>query len=156
FVNGKKLTGRKQIYQGDHIVVGKTEMTLIPVEDSTGGFREYEVIQEVGRGGMGVVYKAIDHKNKRTVAIKQLIFHNIEPTRKKARSELFKREATRAKRLNHPNIVPVYDVHLGPENFYYVMEFLEGHSLRKEMQSRGGRLTCKEYVPILDQIAAAL
>jgi serine/threonine protein kinase len=156
FVNGKKLSGRKQVYQGDHIVLGKTELVIVPVENGQSGFREYEIVQEVGRGGMGVVYKAIDHKHRRTVAIKQLVLHNVEPLRQKARSERFRREATLAQRLNHPNIVPVYDVHLGPENFYYVMEFLEGHSLRKEMETRGGRLTAREYMPILEQIASAL
>lgn len=156
YVNGKKISGRKQIFQGDHLVMGKTELVVIPVESGLGGFREYEVIEEVGRGGMGVVYKAFDPRHKRTVAIKQLVLHNVEPVRQKARSERFKREATLAQRLNHANIVPVYDIHLGPENFYYVMEFLEGHSLRKEMQARGGRLTAREYQPILEQIASAL
>lgn len=156
YVNGRKITSRKQVFQGDHIVLGKTEFIMTPTDNGASGFREYEVVQEVGRGGMGVVYKAIDHKNKRTVAIKQLILHNVEPVRQKARAERFKREANLAQRLNHPNIVPVYDIHLGPENFYYVMEFLEGRSLRQEMQERGGRLTAKEYLPILEQIASAL
>lgn len=156
FVNGRKISSRKQVFQGDHIVLGKTEMVLTPVESASAGFREFEVVEEVGRGGMGVVYKAVDQKNKRTVAIKQLVLHNVEPIRQKARAERFKREATLAQRLNHPNIVRVFDVHLSTENFYYVMEFLDGHSLRKEMQVRGGRLTPKEFQPILDQIAAAL
>lgn len=155
FLNGRRIKGRKQVYHGDHIVVGKTEMVVIPVRGGS-GIREYEIIQEVGRGGMGVVFMAMDHKHNRTVAIKQLVVQNLEPDRLKARMERFKRETVIAQRLNHPNIVMVYDVHLGPGDFYYVMEFLDGRSLRKEMMYRGGRLSPREYLPILEQVASAL
>ncbi len=155
-LNGRKVKSRKQLFLGDHIAVGKTQLVVTLTDDSVNGMRDYEIIEEIGRGGMAIVYKAHDHQGNRTVALKQLTLHNLAPARSKARSERFRREASIALRLNHPNIVPVYDVHLGPDNFYYVMELLTGRNLRIEIAARGGKLSARNYLPILEQVAAAL
>lgn len=156
FINGKKVSRRRPVSQGDHIVVGSTKMAVVQVQNGFAGMSEYEVIEEVGRGGMGVVYKARDRKHDRIVAIKQLTLQNLDPRRQQLRLERFRREAGIVQRLNHPNIVQVYDVHLGPDQFYFVMEFLTGHSLRKETALRGGKLSPFEYLPVLEQLASAL
>ncbi len=117
-------------------------------------FGNYEVISEIGRGGMGIVYQALDRSNQRMVAIKQLVLENIDPKKQKEFEDRFKREASMAARLTHTNIVTVFDV--GSDSYYYVMEFLEGHSLSKELDLRGGRLSAEEFWPILKQIAEGL
>src|SRR5688572_4915319 len=120
----------------------------------TTDFGHYEIISEIGRGGMGIVYLALDKRNQRTVAIKHLVLENIDPTKHREFRDRFRREAAMAARLDHPNIVSVYDVEA--EDNYYVMEFLEGRSLRKELEMRGGKMSPEEYLPIVRQVADGL
>ncbi len=122
----------------------------------TTDFGHYEIISEIGRGGMGIVYQALDRQNGRMVAIKQLVLENIDPQKRREFHDRFKREAATSARLDHANIVRVYDVAASAEEDYYVMEFLEGHSLRKELELRGGRMSAPELLPIVSQIAAGL
>ena len=85
----------------------------------------YRLVREVGRGGMGVVYEAVDETLKRTVAIKVLPARSID-----ARSrERFLREAQAAAALNHPNIVALHDTGESAERPFLVMEFVPGRSL---------------------------
>src|SRR5262249_3572690 len=67
-----------------------------------------------------------------------------------------KREAITVKRLVHPNIVKVYDIGLEDDQYFYVMEYLEGRSLKRELELKGGALLAQEYWPILTQVAEAL
>ncbi len=88
----------------------------------------YEIEREVGRGGMGVVYRARDTRLGRTVALKML------PAEVAADAELGRRlaiEARAASALNHPGIATVYDYEEHPEGRFIVYEFVEGDSLRK-------------------------
>jgi serine/threonine protein kinase/sugar lactone lactonase YvrE len=119
-------------------------------------FGDYQVLCEIGRGGMGIVYKAEHKESKRLVAIKQLVLENIDPGKEREFKDRFHREATTVQRLAHPNIVAVFDVPLDADNYYYVMEFLEGHSLRQELGKRGGRLSPQELLPVLAQVVEAL
>jgi serine/threonine protein kinase len=120
-------------------------------------FGKYEVIAEIGRGGMGIIYKARDAQLDRMVAIKQLVLANIEKDKQEEFRERFRREAILAAQLNHQNLVSIYDVSISSENCYYVMELLEGHSLRKELEiSPEGKLTAQELYPVLQQIAEGL
>jgi len=122
----------------------------------TGDFGHYKILSEIGRGGMGIVYQAIDRRDKRMVAIKQLVFSNIDPAKEREFRDRFKREAATAARLQHPNIVTVFDVSCENDNYFYVMEFLEGHSLRRELELRGGRMPDKEFWNILRQVVEGL
>jgi serine/threonine protein kinase len=87
---------------------------------------DYQVLREVGRGGMGIVYEAVQVSLGRHVALKVLPQHALLDPRHLHR---FQREAKAAARLHHTNIVPVYGV--GEENglHYYVMQFIQGQSL---------------------------
>ncbi|MEK7864058.1 MAG: serine/threonine-protein kinase, partial [Chloroflexota bacterium] len=112
----------------------------------------YELFEEIGRGGMGIVYRALDLSLDRIVAVKilrdDLRAHSSIVTR-------FSREAQAAARLDHPNIVQIYTVGAADRTPYIAMEFVDALPLSAVMQ-REHRL---EWTPALDiarQIAAAL
>lgn len=112
----------------------------------------YEIIDKVGSGGMSDVYKALDHKLNRYVAVKIL---KDEFSEDKSFVSKFKVEAQSAAGLAHPNIVNVYDV--GEENglYYIVMELVEGITLKKYIEKKG-KLPVKEAVSIAIQIAQGI
>jgi len=94
----------------------------------------YRIVSELGRGGMGVVYKAHEESLNRFVAIKVLGEHLMEdPTQ----IERFIREAQSAASLNHPNIVQIYAVSEENGLHYFVMEYVSGESLQQILRARG-------------------
>src|SRR5262249_36041651 len=94
---------------------------------------EFEILREIGRGGMGIVYEARQISLKRRVALKVLPPALREDSRLLAR---FRREAEAAARLRHPNIVPVYSVGESGGAPFFAMELVEGRSLRDLIQLR--------------------
>ncbi len=112
----------------------------------------YEILDQVGTGGMSDVYKAKCHKLNRYVAIKVL---KPEFSEDKAFVTKFREEAQSAAGLTHPNIVSVYDV--GDEDgiYYIVMELVEGITLKKYIEKRG-RIPYKEAVSIAIQVAKGM
>lgn len=116
----------------------------------------YEIISELGRGGMGVVYKATDTRLGRTVAVKELLLSNALPeVEKQDTVERFRREAMAAARMAHPNIVTVYDYGQDGDRHYMAMELLEGKSLGDYLEKKK-TFTIKQVVDISIQICAAL
>ena len=113
----------------------------------------YEIVQEIGKGAMGVVYKAVDPNIGRPLALKtmRLDVHGMEAEEMLQR---FRNEARAAGLLNHPNIVTIYDAGEWEGLFYIAMEFIEGISLHQRM--RQGRLTTEEIVDVTSQICAGL
>jgi serine/threonine protein kinase len=87
---------------------------------------EYEIIEELGRGGMAMVYRAKDRQLEREVAVKVLPFSLAFDTEF---VERFQREARTAAQLEHPNIIPIYRVGRSGRVIYFVMKFLRGSSL---------------------------
>jgi len=123
----------------------------------SGDFSPYEIMSEIGRGGMGIVYQARDSRDGRIVAIKQLILANIDRSKEKEFRDRFRREAVTAARLEHANVVSVQEVCVdSKDNYFYVMEMLDGRSLRQELDSRGGRLSPSEWWPIFEQVVEGL
>ena len=114
----------------------------------------YEILEEVGLGGMATVYKAKDHVLNRLVAVKVL---KDEFTTDTEFIKRFNTEAQAAASLSHPNIVSIYDVgHEDENNLYYiVMELVQGKTL-KEIINSEGVLSWKWAVNIAMQIASAL
>ncbi len=113
---------------------------------------KYQVLEEIGRGGMGAVYKGHDPLLNRTVAIKLLAPHLVW---EKSFVERFMREARSVAQLRHPNIIDIYDVGQDGDNYYFVMAYLPGASLRQFI-SQQGRLSPAESLRILQQLAEAL
>jgi len=111
----------------------------------------YKIIEKIGEGGMGVVYKAEDTRLRRTVALKFLRPQYTEDPKIKAR---FKREAEAAARLNHHNVVTVFDVGEYDDRTYIAMEYIEGDSL-KDMISKK-ELSLKKIIEIAGQIGEGL
>jgi Tol biopolymer transport system component len=117
----------------------------------------YEILDLIGEGGMGQVYRAADTRLDRTVAIKVL---PAEMASDPARRDRFEREARSISRLEHPNICPLYDVGElpavggGPAGLFLVMQFLEGESLAQRLER--GALSIKETLEFGVQVAEAL
>lgn len=113
---------------------------------------KYEIQAEIGRGGMGLVYRGYDHLLDRQVAIKVLAPHLVwEP----GFVERFLREARSAARLKHASIVTIFDVGEQDNRYYIVMEFLEGQTLAGLIRHNGA-LPPDDIVSITRQIAGAL
>lgn len=112
----------------------------------------YEIIEQIGTGGMSDVYKAKCHKLNRYVAIKVM---KSEFSEDKTFVSKFRAEAQSVAGFTHPNVVNVYDV--GDENgiYYIVMELVEGITLKKYIEKRG-KLPFKEAVSIAIQVANGL
>ena len=112
----------------------------------------YEIIEEIGRGGMAVVYKALHTSLERIVAIKEL-HSSLRDDRELV--ERFKREAKAAASLNHPNIVQVYDFWNDKNTYYLAMEYIDGVDL-KTILERCGRLPLEVALIIAAQISDAV
>jgi serine/threonine protein kinase len=113
---------------------------------------KYRVIERIGRGGMGTVFKAHDPVLDRFVALKVLEGHVQITDESRAR---FFREAKACARLSHPNIVTVYDMGEDDGRLYIVMELLEGEELGRLIRAREG-LALEDKVSIMAQVCDAL
>jgi serine/threonine protein kinase len=115
----------------------------------------YEIIEDLGRGAMGMVLKARDPLIERTVAIKTVVCLGLAPDEAEARERRFFGEAKCAGRLNHPNIVTIHDVGRDSEVAYIAMEYVEGRSLREVLDS-GVVLGAERIADITAQVADGL
>ncbi len=115
----------------------------------------YEVLRELGRGSMGVVYQGYDPVIGRGVAIKTMLTEGLTPEDFRQFSARFQREAQAAGVLNHPNIVSVFDYGEDSGLLYLVMEFLEGKSLEKLVEGQKV-LPIETIIPMCEQVCAAL
>jgi TolB-like protein/Tfp pilus assembly protein PilF/predicted Ser/Thr protein kinase len=111
----------------------------------------YEIVDKLGEGGMGVVYKALDPRLQRMVALKVLPAEQSSDPVRRAR---FLREARAAATLNHPHIVTIHDIATEAGTDFIVMEIVGGQALRKLIPERG--LPVVDVIRIAQQIADAL
>ncbi len=120
-----------------------------PIPEQT--IAHYRIIELLGAGGMGAVYKAYDKKLDRVVALKLLPTEYISQQDRRRR---FLQEARAASALNHPHILTVYEVGEDDGKPYIAMEYVEGETLRQKIKSRAFQL--KETLDIAIQIAEGL
>jgi serine/threonine-protein kinase len=113
---------------------------------------EYEILEELGRGGMGIVYRARERQLEREVAIKVLPF-TLAFDRELV--ERFLREARTAAALEHTNIVPIYRVGRRGDVIFFVMKLLRGQSVSDRLRAKG-RLSAGDTRQIIIETAAAL
>jgi serine/threonine protein kinase len=123
-----------------------------PLLEPGTAFADYEVQSVVGRGGMGVVYRARDVRLDRTVALKLLAPEFTAHEKFRAR---FLRESRLAAAVDHPNIIPIYEAGDADGQLFIAMRYVPGVDLRIELDRRN-RLPLAEALPILQQVADAL
>ncbi|HXE75296.1 MAG TPA: protein kinase [Candidatus Xenobia bacterium] len=117
----------------------------------------YEIVEELGRGAMGAVYKARDPQLGREVAIKVILTANLSPDELKQYKQRFYREAQAAGQMSHPGIITIHDVAEDEVSGqpYLVMEFVQGATL-DDLMSGGKKLTIPEMLDIAIHVADAL
>ena len=144
--------------------LARTLVVNVPLPENAGGaftpphplalkslFPQLEILELLGHGGMGAVYKARQRGLDRLVALKILPPQiSTEP----AFAERFAREARALARLSHPNIVTVFDLGKSGSLYYFLMEFVDGVNLRQLLQTH--RLAPRETMGIVPQICEAL
>ena len=113
----------------------------------------FRIVERVGAGGMGEVYRAEDTELRRTVAIKRLTPRTLAEQGQEASSRQLLREARRASALNHPRIASVFDVFTAEGQVFLVMEYVDGVTLRDRL---GSPLALGDFFGIAEQCAEAL
>jgi serine/threonine protein kinase len=121
------------------------------VEELAPHFPQLEILECLGRGGMGIVYKARQPQLDRLVALKILAPERVDDVRF---AERFRREAVSLARLDHPNIVTVYDTGESGGFYYLLMEFVDGLNLREAIA--GEKMPAREALAIVPPICAGL
>ena len=114
-------------------------------------FGHYEIIEQIGEGGMGEVYLAKDTRLNRQVALKLLTVHITED---KNRATRFRQEAFATSALNHPNIVTIYEIGEWQGRSFIATEFIDGITLRSLLAKK--KLSVSEALDLTQQIAGAL
>ena len=121
------------------------------LEELAPHFPQLEILEYLGRGGMGVVYKARQKSLQRIIALKLLAPERVQDSKF---AERFAHEARALARLNHPSIVTIYDFGQAGGFFYLLMEFVDGVNLRQALQK--GRFTPEQALAIVPPVCEAL
>jgi serine/threonine-protein kinase len=122
------------------------------VQDTHWRVGNYEILEEIGRGGMGVIYRARQRHSRRIVALKRMVSYHADS---RETLERFRREAEAAASLDHPNILPIYEVGRGEDGLpFFSMKYAAGGSLQKAGPAL--RNEPRECVALLAKVARAV
>ncbi|WP_372368318.1 protein kinase [Candidatus Uabimicrobium sp. HlEnr_7] len=124
-------------------------ISQIKQKESVPSFNRYEIISELGRGGMGRVYKVYDQQLQREVALKMLL---LDAGENSIDFQRFQREARATANFNHPNIIRVYDIGIEDKHPYFTMDLVEGDCLKDRTKS----LSIRQSVELMEKIADAI
>ncbi|MBI5365917.1 MAG: protein kinase [Planctomycetes bacterium] len=127
--------------------------TPAPLPPDGRPFGRYRLLAELGRGGMGVVWKAWDTDLQRIVALKQI---SAEGALAPAQIERFLREARLAAKLRHPHIIPVHDVGVHEGQPYFTAEFIEGAPLSERLHTGGAAVPARQAIAWVRAVGEAL
>lgn len=155
FLNDERAEGVQTLSVGDMIHVGETTLSLLEMESKGLIGREiagHRILDRVGRGGMGTVFRANQLSLSREVAFKILSAKLLED---ETFVDLFFKEARAAGALNHPNIVQVYDVGRDQGLYYFSMEFMPHGSVQDRL-NREGKIPWNEAAKIVLDAARGL
>ena len=142
------------IHPSEEIFISQTRTILRPMKELSSGSTlagKYKIIEVLGRGGMGIVYKAEDTKLKRKVALK---FLPPELMLEEEAKERFVLEAQAAAALSHPNICTIHEIDEEEDRSFIAMEYVEGQTLRAKIER--GPLELDEALNISIQVAEGL
>ncbi|HEX3696959.1 MAG TPA: serine/threonine-protein kinase [Polyangia bacterium] len=153
-----KLTKRCAVcglrFEASALMCATDARPLGPEDPSAAELGNYRLIQRIGEGGMGAVYRAVHRKLDRTVAIKVL---QRDLTNEPGFINRFFHEARAANTVRHPHVIEVYDFVEAGRDIYFVMEYLRGEDLHDAIHRRDGTpMTIERAVSILEQVASGL
>jgi serine/threonine protein kinase len=157
YVNERRISHKYHLRSGDMIHAGETQLVFDagdsgPAKAAGRMVGGYRILEKLGRGGMGAVYKANQVSLNRIVALK-ILSHRISAD--PAFVKRFQSEAQAAGRLNHPNIVQVYDVGFDQGVHFYSMEFIENGSVQ-DLATRVGTVDLDLALSIITDAARGL
>jgi serine/threonine-protein kinase len=122
------------------------------VQDTHWRIGNYEILEEIGRGGMGVIYRARQRHSRRIVALKRVVSYHPDS---RETLERFRREAQAAASLDHPNILPIYEIGQGEDGLpFFSMKYAAGGSLQKAAATL--RNQPRECVRLMAKVARAV
>src|SRR5881227_1502632 len=127
-------------------------LDVVEVRDSDWRLVNYQILEEIGRGGMGVIYRARQRHSRRIVALKRVLSYHADSRETLAR---FRREAQAVASLDHPNILPIYEVSESEDGLpFFSMKFAEKGSLRENAASL--RDQPRKCVELMAKVARAV
>ena len=127
-------------------------LTEADVADTHWRLGHYEILEEIGRGGMGVIYRARQQHSRRIVAVKRVLAHQVNSHETLVR---FRREAEAVASLDHPNILPIHEISESDEGLpYFSMKYATGGSLRTAAPTL--RTKPRECVRVMAKVARAI
>ena len=151
-----KVVGETMIFGAPGLKKTAEGTVLMEGAIQTPTLGRYEVMKELGRGAMGTVYLGKDPKINRSVAIKTVRFEDdVDEEQMKVIKQRFFREAESAGKLNHPNIITIYDAGEDQDVSYIAMELLDGEDLKK-FSDKKNLLPVKKVLEIIITVAEAL
>src|SRR3954468_22125364 len=118
-------------------------------------FGRYKIQRVLGKGAMGVVYEGLDPRLNRKVAIKTILVGSLDEATAREYSKRFAREAQAVARLNHPNIVQVYDFGEEGEVAYIVMEYVRGKELKSSFDA-AERFELPTAIRLMSELLSAM
>jgi formylglycine-generating enzyme required for sulfatase activity/tRNA A-37 threonylcarbamoyl transferase component Bud32 len=144
----RKLPACEAMADGPGDTQGERALSALGAHERERATSRFERLEKLGSGGMAVVYRAIDRKLGREVAIKELLSeYRVQPEG----LVRFRREAEAVARLSHPNVVTFFDAVEGEEGTFLVMELVKGEPLNRVLESR--RFELRGLVGILEKVA---